>query len=379
MPNSKYVVKKIIILHVRFIKMYGDKMKKLFWLIQIIILIALTTNVLPQNVRPVRDNIGFCWNADEMDLFIEYLTNHYNETNFSAENLVAGIVPHDDFLYSGTVSFPLFKMIKTKEVVIFGVTHGTVRRAVKDPQNVLILDNFDKWTGAYGNIEISPLRELIKQNLNPNYYIVNDSAQILEHSIESLLPYLQHYNPGIKITSIMVTKTPFDKMEKMSDELTGIITKYISDNNLKLGEDIFFLFSNDCNHYSPDFNNSPYGTGAAGHKEATDNDRRIADECFNGTIDKTRITKFTEELWPELGKAEHPPLWCGRYPITLGLLTITKVVNQIAGKQLSGQVVKYSDTFTEMVLPVKGTSMGITAPFSLEHWVGFLSVGFYVE
>jgi hypothetical protein len=31
------------------------------------------------------------------------------------------------------------------------------------------------------------------------------------------------------------------------------------------------------------------------------------------------------------------------------------------------------------VLPVKGTSMGITAPYSLKHWVGFLSAGFYME
>ena len=32
-------------------------------------------------------------------------------------------------------------VIKTKEVVVFGVTHGSVRREMNDPQNVLILDD----------------------------------------------------------------------------------------------------------------------------------------------------------------------------------------------------------------------------------------------
>lgn len=354
-------------------------MKKLSSVFIIIFVFALSVTIQAQNIRPVRDNIGFCWDAEEMDLLIDYLTTHYNITNFSTDNLVAGIVPHDDFLYSGAVSFPLFKLIKTKEVVIFGVTHGSVKRAVGDLQNVLILDSFDQWTGPYGAVNVSPLRDKIKTSLDEKHYIVNDSAQILEHSIESLLPYLQHYNRDIKITSIMVTKTSFETMEEMSGELSEIITEHIAANNLKLGEDIFFLFSNDCNHYGNDFDNAPYGIDKTAHTQATDNDRRIADECFNGTIDKNKITKFTEELWPELGKTEHPPLWCGRYPITLGLLTTTKVVNKINGGGLTGNVFRYSDTFTEMVLPVKGTSMGTTAPFSLEHWVGFLSTGFYLK
>ena len=43
-----------------------------------------------------------------------------------------------------------------------------------------------------------------------------------------------------------------------------------------------------------------------------------------------------------------------------------------------GKLFKYSDTWTEGVLTVKGTKMGITAPYSLKHWVGFLSAGFYL-
>ena len=37
-----------------------------------------------------------------------------------------------------------------------------------------------------------------------NTYIVNDSLQKAEHSVESMLPFLQHYNPSIEIVSILV-------------------------------------------------------------------------------------------------------------------------------------------------------------------------------
>lgn len=344
-----------------------------------LIIIILSVNIFAQNVRPVRDDIGFCWNAPDMNKFMEYLISTYDsETKFDSENLIAGIAPHDDYLYSGAVAYPLIKLIKTKEVVIFGLTHGTVRRAVGDPNNVLILDNFDQWFGPYGNVDISPLREEIKKNLSPEYFIVNDTAQMLEHSIEAMIPYLQYYNPGIKITPIMITQMDFELMENISGRLSEIIAGYVNDNNLKLGEDIFFLISNDCNHYGEDFNNTPYGVDKAGHKKGTDNDKRIADKCFNGLIDEEKIATVPEELWMGEGK-ENIPLWCGRYPITFGLLTTTEIVQSVTGKNLTGQLFKYSDTYSEQVLPVKNTTMGLTGTFSLKHWVGFLSAGFYIN
>ena len=59
-------------------------------------------------------------------------------------------------------------------------------------------------------------------------------------------------------------------------------------------------------------------------------------------------------------------------------MTINNIVTE-SGSKLTGKVFKYSDTWTEGVLPVKETKMGITAPYSLKHWVGFLSAGFYLE
>ena len=262
--------------------------------------------------------------------------------------------------------------------MIFGVTHGIVRKEINDPHNVLIFDEYDKWKGPYSDVEISQLREIIKQKLDKSFYMVSNKAQSLEHSIEGLIPFLQHYNRNVKITPIMVTAMSFERMDSLTSKLAEIITTYAKENNLELGKDIFFLFSNDANHYGEDFDNQPYGLDEKAHSVAIANDKRIAESTFNGTITVDKIKNLSEELWPEAGYCKDCPLWCGRYPIVLGLLTVNKVVAK-TGKIISGELFKYSDTWTGRVLPVVGTEMGITAPYSLKHWVGFFSAGIYLK
>ncbi len=341
-------------------------------------LIPVFFTLRSQSIRPIRDDVGFCWNSDEMNSFINYLSS---EVKFEKPKgkLIGGISVHDDYLYAGKIYFPLFSQIKAKEVVIFGVTHGTVRKEMNDPKNVLILDEHEQWIGPYGNVEISPLRELIKNKLNEDYTMISNKAHQIEHSIEALIPFLQYYNRNIKITPIMITQMPFERMMEISDKLTRIILDYIKEKNLEIGKDIFFLISNDANHYGEDFNNSPYGLDAAAHKAATDNDRRIISENLSGEITVNRIINLTKELWPDPEGKKNVPIWCGRYPVVFGLLTIKRIIEEINGNSIMGELFAYSDTFTEKVLPFKNSSMGLTAPFSYRHWCGWFTLGFYVK
>ena len=354
-------------------------MKTKTTLLIIFLLIVMNIGILfPQEVRPIRDDVGYCWQSERFDIFIKWLGQNYSGKNFESKNLVAGISPHDDYLYAGKIYYPLFKLIHAKEVVIFGVTHGTVRKEINDPKNVLILDEYDKWKGPYSEVEISPLREIIKQKLDKSFYMVSNKAQSLEHSIEGLIPFLQYYNRNVKIVPVMVTAMSFERMDSLSSMLAEIISAYAKENNLELGKDIFFLFSNDANHYGEDFDNQPYGLDEKAHSVATANDKRIAEKIFNGVVSIDKIKNLSQELWPEEGICMDCPLWCGRYTIVLGLLTVNKIVNA-SGKILNGNLFNYSDTWTGGVLPVKGTEMGITAPYSLKHWVGFFSAGFYLK
>jgi len=352
-------------------------MKTLKQLLTLIIFISGLT--MAQTVRPIRDDIGFCWKANEMNTLMKYLSTHNKITDIDSDNLVAAISPHDDYLYAGNIYYTLYPHIKTKEVIIFGVTHGTVRKAMNDPRDVLIFDDYDEWAGPYGNVAVSPLRDFIKDKLNKDYQMVSDKAQNIEHSIEALVPFLQYYNRDVKITPIMVTGMPYERMEKISQQLSGIITEYIKKNNLKLGKDIFFLISTDANHYGKDFDNAPYGEDESAHKQATDRDKKIGNAVFNGEMNMAKVREVAEDFWPELKVNKICPLWCGRYPIPFGLMTTINVVNEISDKKIIGKFLGYSDSWTEGVIPLYHTNMGLTAPFSLKHWVGYAAAGFYLK
>lgn len=352
-------------------------MKTLKHLLMLTILISGLS--MAQTVRPIRDDIGFCWKANEMTRLMNYLSEHNKITDIDSHNLVAAISPHDDYLYAGNIYYTLYPRIKTKEVVVFGVTHGTVRKAMNDPKDVLIFDDYDEWQGPYGNVKVSPLRDFLKSKLDEEYRMVSDKAQDIEHSIEALVPFLQYYNRDIKITPIMVTGMPYERMEKISKQLSGIIAEYIKENHLQLGKDIFFLISTDANHYGKDFDNAPYGEDETAHKQATDRDKEIGNAVFNGEMNMATVREVAEDFWPELKVNKICPLWCGRYPIPFGLMTTINVVNEISGKKMMGKFLGYSDSWTEGVLPVFHTNMGLTAPFSLKHWVGYAAAGFYLE
>ncbi|TSA28882.1 MAG: AmmeMemoRadiSam system protein B [Ignavibacteriales bacterium] len=333
-----------------------------------------------QSIRPIRDDIGFCWSAEEMNQFMNYLSKEDNARSADhSKNLFAAISVHDDYLYAGKVYYPLYKNIKTKEVVIFGVTHGTVRKEMGALSNIIILDEFDKWRGPYKDVEISPLREIIKSELPKEDFIVSNKAHEIEHSIEALVPFFQYYNRDIKITPIMITQMSYEKMEAITDRLSKIILDYMRTNNLKPGKDIFFLISNDANHYGEDFNNSPYGMDEAAHKTATENDMKIIMKDLVSKVTNEKIQNTANDLWLDPENKKIVPLWCGRYPIVFGLQTILKVANGLGNHKVYGTLFKYSDTFTEKVLPVKNTSMGLTAVFSYKHWCAWFTEGFYLK
>jgi AmmeMemoRadiSam system protein B len=344
----------------------------------VLIVIILAVPLCAQNIRPIRDSVGFCWNANEMTAFMKYLERHAEKAPSFPGNLVAAISVHDDYLYAGKVYYPLYKMIHAKEVVIFGVTHGSVTKELGPLSNVVILEDYDRWRGPYQDVEISLLRSIIRKQLPPEYVLTSNRAHDLEHSIEALIPFLQYYNRDVKITPIMVTRMRLERMQDLSHRLAEIFAGYIAANHLEPGKDIVFLISNDADHYGPDFNNAPYGTDSLAHSLATENDQRIIATCLTGEIAQSNISGLTTEIWPESSSAKAVPLWCGRYPIVLGLLTVTNLMSRLGSGRLYGSLLKYSDSFTEGVLPVKNTSMGLTAVFSYRHWCGWFTEGFYL-
>ena len=85
-----------------------------------------------QEVRPIKDDIGFCWEKKHLKTLVTYLETHKKCRNILSQNkLIGGISPHDDYLYAAGVYLPLFKRIQAKEIVVFGVCHSSVRKKIK--------------------------------------------------------------------------------------------------------------------------------------------------------------------------------------------------------------------------------------------------------
>jgi AmmeMemoRadiSam system protein B len=350
-------------------------MKRLFGILAAVI---VATPLAAGTTRPVRDDVGFCWNPAGMARLVVYLDSR-DKDGFPGEGLVAAIAPHDDYLYAGRIYHPLFKTLRAKEVVIFGVTHGAVRKEIGDPHGVLILEGYDAFPGLTKPIGISGLRERIKARLDKDMFLVSDRAHELEHSIEALLPFLQYYNPDVKITPIMVAPMPYDRMDTVATKLAAVIAGYIKEKGLVPGKDIAFLISSDGNHYGKDFDNSPFGEGAEAWEKATALDRHLIASYLTGPMDAAKIEGLTKELWGETYIDYRNTYWCGKYSVPFGLLAAEKIVALAANKKLSGTLFRYSDTYSEGAIPLTKTGMGTTAPFSLRHWVSFCSIGYGVE
>ena len=352
-------------------------MKSSILLVSVFVMVFALTS---QEIRPVRDDVGFCWDGQQLDRLMEVLkSGSSGEAALGLPPLVAGISPHDDYLYAGRLYYPLFQRIRAKEVVIFGVTHREPRLTLGDPHDKLIFDTYPYWKGPYKNIEISKLREYLKEKLDRDRYITSNEAYRQEHSIEAMIPFLQYFNRDVRVTPIMVTGMDFEAMDSISAELAAVIASYIRAHHLQVGTDIFFLISADANHYGRDFDNIPYGEDERAHRLGTERDQKIAAASLSGKITTAKIKGLTGELWGKTYKDYKDTYWCGKYSIPFGMMTVLHLVEQLDGsKNLQGRIFRYSDTYSEGVIPLKKPGFGITAPFSLKHWVGFFSAGFYL-
>ena len=54
----------------------------------------------------------------------------------------------------------------------------------------------------------------------------------IEHSVESMFPFLQYYNPDVEIVPILVPFMPFERIKELANELSGAIKETVRDINI---------------------------------------------------------------------------------------------------------------------------------------------------
>ncbi len=335
-------------------------------------------------LRGLADTVGFTHQQWQMDSMMKRIENEFGkkleavwkEKNISGnDSWKVAISPHDDFTYTSYMYPLVLRNVKAKTIIFFGVAHKAKQLNLQDK---IIFDSFTHWRGCYGNIKCSSFREKIISRLPKEIYEVNDSMQTLEHSVEGILPFIQYYNRGVEIISILIPYNSFDNMNKMAKPLADAISNAMKENKLEWGKDISIVISTDAVHYGDEDwggrNFARFGADSAGYDKAVAYEKEIIENCLEGNLEKEKIKKFTEYTVKKEDYKDYLWTWCGRYSMPMGLLTSFYLAENLK-TTLKGFPLDYSTSLSHKHIKVDDLKMGITAPAKLRHWVGYASVG----
>ncbi|MBN1436343.1 MAG: AmmeMemoRadiSam system protein B [Sedimentisphaerales bacterium] len=189
------------------------------------------------------------------------------------DSILAAVVPHAGWVFSGDLAAmtiaAIAKRQKVDTFIVMGAVH-TVR------SNFGILYDKGAWKSPLGEIEIDP--ETVRSIIGQNCPLIqaDRNAHQREHSIEVLVPMIQHFFPESKIVPIMVP--PVDD----AHEIGKVIGQAIA----SLDKKIVCLASTDLTHYGPSYGYTPMGTGAEAVRWAKDtNDKYFIDMALSMRAD----------------------------------------------------------------------------------------------
>jgi AmmeMemoRadiSam system protein B len=202
--------------------------------------------------------------ADEID---EYLEQKPPAESLPKE-IVAGIVPHAGWTFSGAVAAMVFSAIKHRHkkvdtFVIFGAAHGYFGQSPA-------VYNTGCWMTPLGEVAVD--EQLADAILATDTAVGNTAAHRTEHSIEVQVPFIQHLFPSAKILPILVA--PNDYAVSLGEAAGDII---IAEKRRK----IVCIGSTDLTHYGPRYGFTPMGVGSDAVRWANDvNDKDFIDSAL---------------------------------------------------------------------------------------------------
>lgn len=324
-------------------------------------------------VRTVVDTVGFAQYDWQMDSVLKRMNCQEN----TDKAWKVAISPHDDYAYVGDLYPKVLNGIKAKTIILFGVAH---KARNFDLENKLIFDSFDAWSEPYGNVKVSSLRNKLISKLPDSLYVVHNEMQSVEHSLEAIIPFLQHNNHDIEIIPILVPYMSYNKMQQIVKPLAKALKNIMIKKGLTWGKDLAIVISTDAVHYGDEDwggkNYAPYGTDSVGLLQARNHEMEIINTCLVDELTQEKIQEFINYTVQELDYKEYKWTWCGRYSVPFGLLTSFELEKEIKNVGLKGTLVGYANSIDHQSLKVNDLKMGTTAPANNHHWVGYAAVGY---
>ncbi len=292
------------------------------------------------------------------------------------DGFIGGVCPHDDHLYASRVYVHLTERITAPRVLLIGVFHSARSWALEDR---IVFDDFESWHGPWGPVPVDPIRDRLIAAVPPEMLVVDNAMHCREHSLEAIIPFLQHDHPERTIVPILVPYMGWQRMTEINEVLASAVVEILEENGWRLGRDLAVVVSSDAVHYGPDFDHSPFGTDTKGYEQAVARDRGLAENYLAGTLDPQALRTMHETLVdPETLEYQLP--WCGRFSIPFGLELLRRIAVATEGAPPVGALLRYGTSLSEAELPVSAAAreagLGYTAPSNLHHWVGYAAVGY---
>jgi AmmeMemoRadiSam system protein B len=352
------------------------------------IFLMLSAGNPAQRIRKPVDPVGFATRSWQMDsvmariIRMQSLQIRASMDNNGIQKYMqwkAVVCPHDDYTYVGWLYPAVLQNIKANTVLLIGVAHKAKKFNV---ENKMVFDSYDYWQEPYGPVKVSSLREAIMNKLPRSSYMVHDSLQESEHSLEAIIPFLQYYNRKIEIIPVLIPYMSFKTMKSLSSSLADALFDLSRYNNMDLmiGRDYAIVISTDAVHYGcEDWGGSDfafYGCDSAGFDKAVDHEYEIMRNCLLGEINEKKIEAFTQYTIQDTNYHTYKWTWCGRYSVPFGLLTLNHLDNDMRSSSSRGILVGYSTSLSQKHIPVEDLKMGQTARATIKHWVGYSGIGY---
>ena len=332
------------------------------------------------------DTIGFVVHAAEaeevvataIELEAKSLVEQYQDLEMGPGNgFIGGVCPHDDHLYAARVYVHLTERITAPRVILIGVFH---KARLWDLEDRLVFDSFEAWHAPWGPMAVDSLRDELIAALPEDSYVVDNTMQSREHSLEAILPFIQRKNRQRTIVPILVPYMGWERMEALSDQLASALADVMEHRRWRLGLDLAIVVSSDAVHYGPDFEHAPFGTDPEAYVRAVARDQELIADHLEGMLRPEALRELLYALVEPEDVHRYSLPWCGRFSIPFGLEVLRKVALKTEGGVPEGKLLRYGTSISEPELPVsseaRGGGLGYTAPSNLHHWVGYAAIGY---
>lgn len=326
---------------------------------------------LEKKVRHLHDTIGFTKYNWQLDSIYNRLgiKDYKNSMQWKA-----AISPHDDYKYAGRLYYESLKGINSNTIILVGVAH---RARNFNLQDKIIFGDFTHWESPHGDLKVSDLNSEIIERLSKSSYLVHNDMQELEHSLEAIVPFLHRKNKNLEIIPILVPYINYKTIDRVSNDLSIVVSKILKEKNLEYGKDVAVVISNDAVHYgneewSGDL--APFGVDDEGTKKARALDMEIIEKCLVDEITNEKVKTFTEYTVQTNNYKEYKWVWCGRYSVPFGVSFANKLNQALHNKPLTGTFLDYESSIDHDLIKVEDLGMGTTAIATQNHWVAYASI-----